>query len=90
MLAEAQKPPRTADTVAFLACTAIVYNILGPQAAKEIAKIPLSNCTIGRRINDTSADIEDEVFGIISGGTFAFQVDESTNVSGHASLLENV
>jgi hypothetical protein len=35
--------------------------MIGPQAAKEITKVPRSNSTIGRRINDRWADIEDVV-----------------------------
>ena len=61
IIAMAKKPHTIAESVIVPACTAIVNKMLGPQAAKEIAKVPLSNSTIGRRINDMSADIEDVV-----------------------------
>lgn len=73
------------------ACTAIVDKMAGPQAAKEMSKVPLSDCTIGRGINDMSVEIEDVVLGKIkTSGHFSLQLDESTDVSGHAQLLANV
>ena len=88
IIAKAKKPHTIAESVIVPACTAIVNKMLGPQAAKEIAKVPLSNSTIGRRINDMSADIEDVVLEKIRlSGKFSLQVDESTDVSGHAQLL---
>ena len=39
---KAKKPHTVAESVIVPACTAIVNKMLGPQAAKEIAKVPLS------------------------------------------------
>lgn len=91
IVAKTKTPHTIAETVIMPACTAIVNKMLGPQAAKEISKVPLSDCTIGRRINDMSVDIEDVVLGKIkTSGHFSLQLDESTDRSGHAQLLANV
>ena len=68
-----------------------VETMLGPDAAKEVAKIPLSDSTVARRIEDMSEDIEGAVIqNIKTADKFALQLDESTDISGHAQLLANV
>lgn len=44
------------ESLILRACKAIVNVMLGPDAVKEIAKVPLSDNTIARRIDDMSAE----------------------------------
>ena len=72
------------------ACRAIVNEMLGPDTAKEIAKVPLLDNTISRRIDDMSADIKSIVFEKMRiSGKFELQLGES-DISGYAQLLANV
>lgn len=48
IVAKAKKPHRIAEMLVLPACTVIVNKMLGPQAVEQIAKVPLSGCTIGR------------------------------------------
>ena len=80
-----------AETLILPACKTIVNEMLGPDAAKQIAKVPLSDNTTVRRIEDMSADIESTVLEKMRiSGKFALQLDESTDISGYAQLLANV
>ncbi|XP_077421844.1 zinc finger BED domain-containing protein 5-like [Vanacampus margaritifer] len=91
LVAKSKKSHTVAETLILPACKAIVNEMLGPEAAKEIAKVPLSDNTISRRIDDMSADIESVVLEKIRiSEKFALQLDESTDISGHAQLLANV
>jgi hypothetical protein len=66
-------------------CKEIVEVILGSEVAEEISKVPLSNDTFHRRIIKMSTDIENNVLGKLQANKkFAFQLDESTDVSGKA------
>ena len=70
------------ETLILPACKAIVNAILGLDAEKEVAKVPLPDNTIARRIYDMSADIESVVLGKIRcSEKYALQLDESTDIS---------
>lgn len=91
LVAKSKKSHTVAEQLILPACKAIVNKMLGPVAAKEIAKFPLSDSTISRRIDEMSADIKSVVLDKIRiSNKFALQLDESTDISGHAQLLANV
>ena len=77
-----------AETVILPACREIVRIMFGEDAVSEVNKIPLSDNTISRRIQDMSGDIEcNHKSKILKHNSFALQVDESTDISGKAQLL---
>ncbi|KAM9320399.1 zinc finger BED domain-containing protein 5-like [Gastrophryne carolinensis] len=91
LIAKSKKSHTIAETLILPACKAIVNEMLSPESAKEIAKVPLSDNTIARRIDDMSADIETVVLEKVRiSKKFALQLDESTDISGHCQLLANV
>ncbi|XP_023226698.1 zinc finger BED domain-containing protein 5-like [Centruroides sculpturatus] len=88
LIVKAKKPHTIAETLLMPACKEMVKIVLGSEAASEISKIPLSADTISRRVIEMSSDIEDIMKEKIkSSGKFSLQIDESTDISGHAQLL---
>ena len=87
LVAKSKKSHTVVEQLILPACKAIVTEMLGPEAAKEIAKVPFSDNTIARRINEMSGDIENVVLDKIRmGNTFALQLDESIDISGYAQF----
>jgi hypothetical protein len=65
--------------------------ILGPKVAEEISKEPLSKDTVHKQITEMSKDTENNVLRKLQANEkFAFQLDESTDVSRKAQLISFV
>ena len=91
LIAKQKKPHTIAETLILPACKKIVGVMLGPDAANELSKVPSSDNTIKRRIDDMSEDIEQHLTEKLqASGRFSLQIDESTDISGAAQLLANV
>ena len=91
LIAKEKKPHTIAETLILPACKKIVGVMLGPDAANTLSKIPSSDNTIKRRIDDMSEDIEQNLSEKLRmSGRFSLQIDESTDISGAAQLLANV
>ena len=65
--------------------------MLGPDAIREVTKVPFSDNSISIHIDDMSVDIETIVLEKIHMGKhFFLQLDEYTDLSKNAQLLANV
>ena len=60
--------------------------MLDKTAADKFNAVPLSNDTVSRRVDFVATDIIDQVVAKLTG-SFALQLDESTDVSGSAQLV---
>jgi hypothetical protein len=69
------------------ACKIIVRTVTGKGAESEIDKVPVSDNTVSRRVDDMSHDVEDVLSETLKNTKFASQVDESTYVTNKAQLL---
>ncbi|XP_056637680.1 SCAN domain-containing protein 3-like [Diorhabda sublineata] len=87
MIAVNLKPHNLAEEIILPACRKIVKTMIGGSADIDICKIPLSNDTINRRIEDMSENIEQNTEKTLANSKFALQVDETTDIIGNAQLI---
>ena len=89
IIAKNNVPHSIAESSIKESCCAIVRTMFGPEFEVEVKKIPLTDNTIGRRIEDMSDDIKHQMKAIFQTNSvqFALQVDESTDVAGLAQLM---
>lgn len=87
-IAKKGKPHTIAEELILPAAIDMVSNIISPQDAEKLKKIPLSNDTISRRICDMAEDVQNQLKKQIKDSTFfAIQLDESTDVANCAQFL---
>ncbi|CAI9732723.1 Hypothetical predicted protein [Octopus vulgaris] len=88
IVARKMKSHTIAETVILPACQEIVRLMFGEDAISDLNKIPLSDNTISRRIQDMLGDIECNIKSkILKHKLFALQVDKSTDITGKSQLL---
>ena len=91
LIAKEKQPHTLAEKVILPAYKIIIEEMIGLNAVKDIAKLPLSDNTIAKRIEDMSVDIANNILEKVRISVrFALEVDESTDISGHAQLIANV
>ncbi|XP_032733073.1 zinc finger MYM-type protein 6 [Lontra canadensis] len=87
-IATSKKPFSIAEELIKPYLVEMCSEVLGSSAGDKMKTIPLSNNTIGHRIDELSADIEDQLIQKVRKSKwFALQVDESSEISNITLLL---
>ncbi len=86
LVAKKMKSHTIAESLIMPACKIIVRTMLGEEAECEVSKVPVSDNTISRRVDDLSNNISGILSEILQNNNFALQVDETT---GKASAPES-
>ncbi len=87
-IAKAKKPFTIGEELILPSTKDICRELLGEDAVKKIAQVPLSASTVTRRIEEIAEDIETQLLERINTSPwYALQVDESTDVDNKAILL---
>lgn len=93
LLCKKKKSHIEAESVILPAILIAVEIMLGAEFLTQIKKIPLSDNTISRRIQEMSEDIDAQVRDLFDdtkdlfSSLWALQIDESTDISGKAQLI---
>uniref|UniRef100_A0A3P9JYF1 Uncharacterized protein n=1 Tax=Oryzias latipes TaxID=8090 RepID=A0A3P9JYF1_ORYLA len=86
LVVKAKKPFTIAENLLLPAAVVLAETMLDKKSADTLKTVPLSNDTVCRRIDIMGTDIIEQVVGKL-GDSFSLQLDESTDVSGHAQLV---
>ncbi len=88
LVAQSKKAHTIAESLIRPAAVAMTRAMHGEKISNTLLTIPLSNDTVGRRIQDMANDIKDQIIDRVrKSGRFSLQIDEYTDVSGDAQLL---
>ncbi|XP_045046745.2 zinc finger MYM-type protein 6 isoform X2 [Desmodus rotundus] len=87
-IAASKKPFSTAEELIKPYLVEMCSEVVSSSAGDKMKTIPLSNNTIGHRIDELSADIEDQLIQKVRESKwFALQIDESSEISNITLLL---
>lgn len=87
-IARAGKPHTIGEGLVLPSIKDAVGAMFGEKEVKEIERIPLSNNTVARRIDEMAEWAEDEILRRVVGSKYyTVQLDESTDVQGLSQLL---
>lgn len=87
-VARESKPHTIAENLILPAAIDMVNVMIGPEEAKKLKTIPLSNDTISRRIDEMATDVHNQIIeNLKSSEFFSVQFDESTDVTNFAQFL---
>uniref|UniRef100_K7G2A6 DUF4371 domain-containing protein n=1 Tax=Pelodiscus sinensis TaxID=13735 RepID=K7G2A6_PELSI len=86
LVAQKMKSHTIAESLIIPSCKIIVSTVIGKEAESEIDKVPVSNNTISRRVDNMSQH-EDVLSEILKNTNFALQADESIDIISKAQLL---
>ena len=87
-IAQTGKAHTIGENLILPAAKDIVGCLLGPQAAKKLDVVPLSDNTVSRRIHDLASEVKKILIQRIQQSRFfAIQLDESTDVTNFAQLM---
>ncbi|XP_015906681.3 SCAN domain-containing protein 3-like [Parasteatoda tepidariorum] len=89
-IAQCKKPHTIAETLVLPAAIDMVKKMFGQSYANQLRQIPLADNTIGRRIDDISENLCDQLVSRMRTSKFAIQVDEATDVVKDAHLIAYV
>jgi len=89
-IAKCKKPHTIGETLILPAAIDMAKIMFGESYAKQLQQIPLADNTVGRRIDDISEDICDQLVSRLRTSKFAIQVDEATDVAKDAHLIAYV
>ncbi len=86
LVAKKMKSHTIAESLIMPACKIIVRTMVCEEAESELSKVPVSDNTVSRCVDDLSNNIPGVLSEILQNNNFTFQVDESTDVTGKAQL----
>lgn len=87
-IAKAKKPHTIGENLIAPCIEIVVKNMIGEEAAKKVKQVSLSNNTVHRRIEDMSANIEEQVVAeVMNSSMFSIQLDESVDIEDKAQLI---
>ena len=91
LIEQCKQPHTIAESLVTTCCRETLQSMLGESAAKEIQKIPLSDNTVSRCINNMADDILEQLRDkLLESKLFSILLDESTDIKGKCQLLANV